>query len=361
MKKFLLSSLVIISGIIAWAQSPTIVTPANNCFAFRNFNVTNEGFSSPSIYSDANDVSFDWDALTGTQIESSGLTVRSASLISPVFIQTLAGNSTVGFRYDAPIGAEYRIRIISGASSPPLEILATTSNGPVWTPLPALSGNICLLLTDADLTVGRLVRFEFTFRLNQAGNIIFDDFATAVQASPLPVTFEGFVARKNTDESIQLLWNVGQELNVRGYYVESSTNGVNFTEAGYVAATGKSIYSINNPKLAQTTFFRVRNIDNDGRSKYTTIIKVYAKEQTDAQIQIYPMPARDQVTIQHKKSSEHAMISLYNLDGRILQQVNAGAFTFQTQLNIGNLPNGIYIVRYSDGLTDVQTSQLIKN
>lgn len=361
MKKILLLSMIIISGIIACAQSPTIVTPATNCFPYHNFNSSNEGFSSPSIYSDANDVSFDWNAVSGTEIESSGLTVRAGSLISPVYMQSIQGSSTVGFKYVAPVGAEYRIRIISGQSSPPLEILASTSNGPVWTPLPALSGNICLLLTDADLTVGRLIRFEFTFRLNQAGNVVFDDFATAVQASPLPVTFEGFVARKNTDESIKLLWNVGQEVNVQGYYVETSTNGVNFINAGYITATGKSIYSINNPKLAQTTFFRVRNIDIDGRSKYTTTIRVYAKEQTDAQIQIYPMPASDQVTIQHRQSTQNSIIRLYSPDGRMLQQVNALPFTFQTQLTIQNLANGVYIVRYSDGLADVQTSKLIKN
>jgi len=361
MKKFLLSSLVMAAGIAASAQSPTTVTPANNCFPYHNFNTTNEGFSSPSIYSDANDVAFNWDPAAGIQIETSGLHQRTASLISPVYLQTIPGQSTIGFRYVVPNGTEFRIRIISGMSSPPLEVLATTANGPVWTVLPGNAGNICLLLADADLTTGRLVRMEFTFRMGQAGDVTFDDFATAVQASPLPVTFEGFVARFNTNGSLRLLWNVGEELNVLGYYVESSTNGINFTNHGYITATGKSIYSLDHPKLAQTMFFRIKNVDIDGRSKYSATIKVYAKEQTDAQIQIYPMPASDQVTIQHRKSPENAVITLFAPDGRILQKVNVAPFTFQTQLNISSLASAVYIVRYDDGESAGQYGKLIKN
>ncbi len=362
MKKYLLLSVIIISGFAASAQSPTIVTPATNCFPFHNFNTTNEGFSSPSIYSDGNDVSFNWIAGDGIELETSGLSVRNASLISPVYLQVINGSSTIGFRYVATTTTEYRIRIISGASVPPLEILATTANGPVWTLLaPDIAGTVCLLLTDADLTPGKLVRMEFTFRMTVPGNVTFDDFATAVQASPLPVTFEGFVARNNMDGTLKLLWNVGQELNVQGYYLETSTNGINFTNAGYVTATGKAIYSLDYPKLKQTMYFRVRNVDIDGRSKYSATIKIYAKEQTDAQIQIYPMPASDQVTIQHKQSTENSMITLYSLDGRILQQVRATPFTLQTQLNIQNLANGVYIIRYDDGRADVQSAKLIKN
>lgn len=361
MKKHLLSSLIIASGIAASAQSPTIVTPATNCFPYHNFNTTDEGFSSPSIYSDGNDVAFNWIAATGNQIESSGLTVRNASLISPVYLQTIPGQSTVGFKYEVPNGAEFRIRIISGADSPPLEVLASTANGPVWTSFPGNTGNICLLLTDADLTTGRMIRVEFSFRMAQAGNVIFDDFATGVQAGPLPVTFEGFVARQNSNGSLKLLWNVGQEVNVQGYYVETSTDGVNFTNAGYVTATGNSIYFLDYPKLEQTTLFRVRNVDLDGRSKYTPTIRIYAKEQTDAQIHIYPMPATDQITIQHRQSSENSIITLYSLDGRILQQKNAAAFTLHTQLNIQNLAKGIYIIRYDDGQSNVQTAKMIKN
>jgi hypothetical protein len=362
MKKILLSAMIIASALVALAQHPTTVTVANNCNIFRNFNNSDEGFSSPSIYSSGDDVSFFWNAAQGAEIENSGLAVRSGSLISPVYIQSEPGRVTLGFKYAAPAGTEYRVRVISAVGVAPLEILATSANGPVYTPLPGTAGNVCLLFLDEDLTVGKMIRFEFTFRNTQTGDVLFDDLALSVAGGPLPVTFEGFVARENNDGTIKLLWNVGEEVNVKGYYVESSLNGVDFTQAGYVTATGKSIYSIEYPeKLLQTMFFRVKNIDFDGRSKFTPIIKVYVKTALHAQIQAYPVPASEMVTIQHNKNSLTALITLYSADGKLLQQVRALPNTFQTQMNVSNYAPGIYIIKYDDGNGDIQSTKLIRN
>jgi Secretion system C-terminal sorting domain len=362
MRTFLLSAAILFTGIVVQGQSPTTVTPATNCVVYHNFNSSGEGFSSPSIYAGQDDVEFNWNSTMGVELETSGLMARSGSLISPVYLQTIAGSTTIGFRYVAPAGTEYRIRIISAQASPPLEILATTASGPVYTPLSATSGNICILLTDADLVPGRLIRIEFTFRMILAGDVLFDDLAQSVQASPLPVTFEGFVARKNTDGSIKLLWNVGEESNVKGYYVETSTNGVNFTSVGFVTAAGKSIYSFNNPGiLKQTTFFRIRNLDFDGASKYSIVIRMYAGENADPAIRIYPVPANEQVTIQHNPSAMPSMITLIGMDGRIVRQVYSVPYTYQTQLNIHTLAKGLYLVRFDDGQANIQIGKLIKN
>ncbi len=362
MKKSLLILVIMTTGLAVTAQSPTIVAASGSCIVIRNFNTSDEGFSSPSIYSSADDVSFDWNAGLGAEVEASGLTVRSASLISPVYLQGATGNAVIGFRFEAPAGGEYRVRIISATTSGPLEILATTSNGPVYSSLPGTSGSICLSLTDADLTAGRLIRFEFTFRLNQPGNVLFDDMAMSAQQFPLPVTFEGFVARKNTDGSVKLLWNVGEEVNVKGYYVEASSDGIKFTDAGYTTASGKSIYSANyTGLLAKTMFFRVRNVDFDGRSKYTPIIRVYSIDQTNNAIQIYPMPATDMVTVEHKMSTGASVITLISMDGRVMQQVNVVPFTYQTQLNISQLVKGVYIVNFKDEKANAQSLKLIKN
>ncbi|MEQ1799846.1 MAG: hypothetical protein ABL872_17950, partial [Lacibacter sp.] len=259
MKKIVLSMTMVAFALITNAQSPTTVTPVVNCSVSHTFDFSHEGFSSSSIYSDANDVSFDWNSTAGAEVESSGLTVRSASLISPVYILSGSGATTVGFSYIAPVGTEYRIRIISSVQSNPLEVIATTANGPVYTPLSSTSGSVCLLLTDADLTSGKMIRFEFTFRANQPGDITFDNMAVGVSGGPLPVTFEGFVARQNTDGTVKLLWNVGEEVNVAGYNVESSTDGVSFKNAGYVTATGKNIYGLDFPeKQVQTMYYRVK-------------------------------------------------------------------------------------------------------
>ncbi|MCY7291297.1 MAG: T9SS type A sorting domain-containing protein [Ferruginibacter sp.] len=364
MKKFLLSASMCVAGMVALAQFPTTTINANNCSVFRNFNTSDEGFSSPSIYSSDQDVAFNWSQSIGAEVESSGLASRSASLISPVYTLASQGQATIGFRYAAPAGTQYRIRIISGVANPPLEILATTANGPVYNNLPSTSGNICLQLFDQDLIAGGQIRFEFTFRVvNQPGiDIIFDDLAISVQGGPLPVTFEGFVARKLDNGALKLLWNVGDEINVKGYDVEVSNNGRDFTTTGYVTATGKNVYSLNyTDKLNGTVYFRVKNIDFDGKTKYSAIIKIYSKEISLSQIEIYPMPARDMVTIQHNLSAERANITLYSNDGKLIMQKLVLPNTLQTQLNLINLNSGLYIVRYDNGKGTIESKNLYKN
>lgn len=345
-------------GCAADAQSPTTVTPVTTCRTFANFNNTNEGFSSPSIYSDANDVAFTW---TGSaQVEGSGLTVRTASLISPIYVQGVQGSTTVGFSYSAPMGTEYRIRIITALGSAPQEVLATTANGPVYTPLPGTSGNLCVRLDDADIDIGRQIRVEFTFRSNQPGNIIFDDLSLTATAGALPVTFEGFIGRNDPDGSLKLLWNVAQEVNIRGYYVESSLDGLNFSNMGYVTAAGKSIYSMDYPgRLVQTVYFRVRSIDVNGAVKYTPVIKIYVPGDSRQAMTIYPNPVTDMATIQHPPSPNKSLITISGTNGTRYLQVLAVPNSMQTQVNVNRLPPGIYIVSFNDGVR-AQTTRLVK-
>lgn len=363
MKKFLLSAIIFAIASASFAQTATTVTNSNSCFVTNNFNASSGGFSSPSIYSNADDVSFYWNQVAGEQIETSGLSTRSGSIISPIYNLTNAGSVNVGFKYITPLLGSYRIRIISAVTSLPLEILATTANGPVYTDFPSTSGTICLLMSDANLTLGRSVRFEFTYKASQLGNMHFDDFyASAAVNGPLAVTFEGFTARKNTDGSVKLLWNVGQEVNVNGYYPESSIDGINFTSIGFVTAVNKTIYDLDyTGKLPQIIYFRVRNLDIDGKSKYSAIIRVNSKEQANKSILLYPLPATNMVIVEHPSSVERASISLYSLQGNLLQQINIDPLTLQTQVNLNKLTKGIYIVKYitASGLT--QNAKLIKN
>ena len=365
MKKFLLSAFTCFATIAASAQYPTTTTNITGCSVFKNFNTTDEYFSSPSIYSDGNDVSFFWNQSQGAEIENSGVNGRTGSLISPAYGLSESGQTTIGFRYQAPAGTEFRIRIITAVANPPLEILATTANGPIYTSLPSTSGNICVRLSDQDLVAGQQVRFEFTFRVgvgHQNEIVLFDDLSLAVQGGPLPVTFQGFVARKLDDGTTKLLWDVSHEVNVKGYYVEASSNGVNFQNIGYVSATGKNVYSLNYvDKISGTMYFRIKNEDLDGKTKYSAIIKLFGKETVLSSLQVYPQPAFEQVTVQHNKATEKAVFTLYNAEGKIIMQKLAMPNTQQTQINMSDLNSGLYMLRYDDGSGKVQSKSLIKN
>ena len=77
-------------------------------------------------------------------------------------------------------------------------------------------------------------------------------------------------------------------------------------------------------------------------SKYTPVISVSGKERSKAD-RLYPMPANDQVYVQHDKAPAKASIIIYGLDGRMVKQVEAIPNTYQTSLDISRCEPWHYI------------------
>lgn len=106
--------------------------------------------------------------------------------------------------------------------------------------------------------------------------------------------------------------------------------------------------------LAQTTPDLTQPSPNLTKTAYLTNL-------TGKVMQAYPNPATNQVIIQHVSSPQRAVIFLVSTDGKILQQWSVIPNTLQTQLNIGMLNKGVYILKYDDSKGDVRTLQLVKN
>lgn len=86
----------------------------------------------------------------------------------------------------------------------------------------------------------------------------------------------------------------------------------------------------------------------------------YLTDLTGKVMQAYPNPAADQVIIQHVSSPNRAVVFLVNMDGKILHQRTVIPNTLQTQLNVGMLSRGIYLVKFDDAMGDVRTLHLVK-
>ncbi len=340
------------------AQTPTVLLSSSDCNFVRNFNTNDEGFTSPSIYADDENVEFFYNNGIGAWVETSGLTSRDGSLISPPFLNTSNGSTVVGFTYSAPAGTQFRIRVIS--VNGPLEILATTATGPVWDNLPSTNGTVCYQLVDADITLGAVIRYEISFRANGAESVLFDNFAINTAEIPLPVTFMGFISKRNDDGSVKLLWNVADEVDVQHYVVERSLDGVNFSSIGTVTATGKSNYSFNdNAEVSRTRYYRVRNVDIDGRTKSSNVVKVLSQVKT-GNISLYPVPARNELFVQHDKAAAGSTVTVISFEGQVVKRVRPETNSLQTYLNISTLKAGTYIVQYNDNMGTMKSVKFVK-
>lgn len=378
------------------AQSPSTVSPGICQGVIADFNTSDNGFNSPSIYGGIFDSSFFknvsrgyWtDYLPPLRVTAPGFP-RTQSIISPPYPNPNAiGTFNVGFYYivNNPLVDRFLVRIISVTTTGQgtvtnveatsgLQSFAAWStpvpyidNGPSPTPLlNGFEGFVCLRLIDPDITNGpnTTYRVEVAYLLNGAFFAVFDNFSIGPLNSPLPVNFIGIVANRNTiDNSVQLKWDVSEEINVREYAVERSFSGTTFTNIGVNPSKGKSIYSFTDyTATAGTVFYRIKSIDIDGRFKYSSVIKIKGNSSGSFsdKLMLYPVPANDEVTVQHKKVLRDAKITISSIDGKILRTIIPAEGASHTPIKIGGFNPGLYVVRFEDGTGYSETAKLIKN
>lgn len=381
---------------ITSAQTPTTISQGTCPGVIANFNTNDNGFNSPSIYGSIFDSSFYFNSSRGyftdylppLRVNAPGAP-RVQNIISPPYNNpNPTGTFNVGFYYivNNPAVDRFQIRIISITQTPQgtitnveatsgLQSFAAWStptpyvdNGPTPTPfLTGFQGTICMRLTDPDIVNGPFTTFriEVSYILNTPFFAVFDNFSNGGTAnSPLPVNFIGLIADRNIDNSVSLKWDVTEEINVSAYEVEKSETGILFSKVGTVSAKGKSIYSYNNANASTNiVFYRIKSIDIDGRFKYSGIIKLAGRSSdsyADALL-VYPVPAKVEITIAHKKLSRSARIKIVSLDGRILKTIIPAQGSSHTLTNISGMTPGMYFLQLEDGIGNVQTVKLLKN
>ena len=230
------------------------------------------------------------------------------------------------------------------------------------------SSSVCRAISTSDLP-GFPANGKYRFRIDVTSNtgtglsgqtITFDDFRTNGTAalSPLPVSFIGFDAKKTT-AGAQLTWKIAGEENVNHYEVERSEDGRNFASIAEVSTSKKATYTYMDASALSTVYYRIKNVDNDGKFKYSTIARI-ANDKSSIVIKAFPQPAVNQLTIQHPSVKSNASITISTADGRMVKALKPGAGTMQTFVDVSGLQKGMYIVRFNDGDGNTETMKVVK-
>jgi len=230
------------------------------------------------------------------------------------------------------------------------------------------TADVCRAISLSDLpgfpTGGQYrLRFELTPNTGNGGaseNITFDDFRTngTLSQSPLPVSFIGFDAKK-TSVGIQLVWKIAGEENVARYEVERSLDGRNFTTIATVSRTGKDTYTYLDATTNSTVFYRIKNVDNDAKFKYSTVARI-SNGKSSIVLKAFPQPVQNQLTLQHPVIKGTSQISISTADGRIVRSLRPSAGTMQTFIDMSNLQKGLYMIRFDVGDGNTETMKVIK-
>ncbi len=184
--------------------------------------------------------------------------------------------------------------------------------------------------------------FKVLFNGAIGGGISIDDIEITTGNEALPVSIKSFTA-SITGSSNQLTWSTVSEINNKGFDVQrQSKNGGEWESLGFVNGSNRAAtYTFKDNSPLVNSFYRLRQVDMDGKATYSKVISVN-KRMKDKVI-ISPNPANDKVTInlnQIDLSNSTATASLYDLTGRKVLSKNSITGTFE--LDLSSLSKGIY-------------------
>lgn len=91
-------------------------------------------------------------------------------------------------------------------------------------------------------------------------------------------------------------------------------------------------------------------------TQYTPTTSVKEVEEMDAIISMYPVPVRDNLTVQLKADKEYTL-SIYNLEGKVLLQKKINT---TTQVDMSSYAYGVYIVGLSDNNGNGLMKRIVK-
>jgi hypothetical protein len=224
------------------------------------------------------------------------------------------------------------------------------------------------------------VRKGEIFYRQGAGNWIdfspLNDFKLAYEvqfAQILPVAINQFKGEKKGIIN-NLSWNTASEINSKGFDIERSRNGSIFSSIGSV--TTRSVGGFSNQNLTYsfddnhpltgTNFYRLKQIDKDGKITFSQIVSIIGGKINSLQLNaVYPNPAKNSLNLSlESPTAGKVQITITDFCGKKMYE-NTRLITDGNNslpINVSMLPAGNYVVKAisAEGKGEA-TSTFIKN
>jgi hypothetical protein len=173
---------------------------------------------------------------------------------------------------------------------------------------------------------------------------------------------ESFSASVGSNK-ITLNWINKDVSNTVNYEIEKSNDGVSFTKIGAVAAQQTDNYSfVDNDHKTGTFYYRLKINETNGSFYLSSIQKIKINGKGLSINNIYPTPAKDNITFEINSSSGGlTVIEIVDFNGKIVLQNSFKATTGNNVklLNTSKLQAGMYLIRVKND-TDMITEKIIK-
>jgi hypothetical protein len=209
-----------------------------------------------------------------------------------------------------------------------------------------------------------------TYTQNQTTNIFtwsglknFSDLTGGGGGTPQPITLLTFNATAN-EEVVNVDWSTASEINNDYFVVERSINAKNFESVSTVKGAGTHNglleYSVidNNPYNG-ISYYRLKQVDVDGTSTYSSIKEVEVRkagvEALPIGMNVIPNPSNGSETnlvVNNLPTNTIVMVQVSDLLGKDvteMTQATSNTGSLKHRIFTDNLPNGVYLVRVTAG------------
>jgi hypothetical protein len=238
------------------------------------------------------------------------------------------------------------------------QVCSTFNNGQAILGLHNYNGNIYIPPVNAtahNATAG--APYNNWTMVNTAYRFTTSCTAASLCAVPLPIGFKQFYGQQ-VDDVNKLWWETSEELAVKEYYIERSTDAEHFTKIGTVNGVGKANFLHEFTDVSyergRINYYRVIAVENNASQTATSIYPIYGTKKDLIITEIYPNPTTSALNIGISGfGSDNALFLIYDQYGKIVSSENKiinGGMN-KTTLNLESLTPGIYLleVQSEDG------------
>ena len=173
-----------------------------------------------------------------------------------------------------------------------------------------------------------------------------NDVWTYGSAAVLPITLKDFSANKK-GEQINITWTTSSEINNEHFELLHSTDGEHFEVLGKINSRGNSsedqtyLFEHVQPNFAVTNYYQLKQIDIDGKSSLSEVIKVENSFIATLDFSAY-VDAHQQLII--NTNTAGYSVKLYSMNGQCVKNLSPQKLA-ASSIDVSTVLSGIYVVQ----------------
>jgi len=191
------------------------------------------------------------------------------------------------------------------------------------------------------------VRFKVTYRYCQV-------WALAAELS-------SFTAVR-TNQSVDVRWIVPNEKNNRNYVIETSTDGKSFRAGAAIPANTSGSYQHNyvpGSNESGKLVFRIKQVEADGKVKYSSVRVVDLGNKQASSIRIYPNPSTGTFNmVFHNTKRGDWKVEVLTASGQMIRRYEFSK-ALTGRIDISDLARGLYHIRTINKRSEEQFTQQV--